>query len=169
MNKMELTRRSFFGRSIAAIAGLITLGLAVPIAGYIALPAFRQRRDYWSEVGPLNDLQINSPKELDVVQSVSSGWMKTETTRSVWAFRKPNGEIVVYSPICPHLGCGYHWDDEKKEFLCPCHGSIFDLDGKVLGGPAPRSLDTLPAKGEGDRLFVLYEQFKVGISKKEEI
>ncbi|MBI1822219.1 MAG: ubiquinol-cytochrome c reductase iron-sulfur subunit [Nitrospirae bacterium] len=165
----EVTRRSFFGKAIAAIAGSIALILSVPILGYTILPALRKREEPWSEVGPVTQLEMNQPKELEVVRSVSSGWMKAASVRSIWAFRKPEGEVVVYSPICTHLGCGYHWDDQKKKFLCPCHNSSFDLNGQVLGGPAPRPLDALPAKVEGDRLYVVYKEFKSGISRKEEI
>ena len=165
----KITRRDFFGKMIGSIAGLIGLGLAIPIFGYTILPALRKPEESWSEAGPVDQLEINRPKELEIIRSLSSGWMKTSTAQSIWAFRKPDGKIVVYSPLCPHLGCGYQWVDNKKNFHCPCHNSIYDLDGKVLGGPAPRPLDTLPVKTEGDRLFVQYKDFKAGTSKKEEI
>ena len=44
---------------------------------------------------------------------------------------------------CPHLGCGYRWDDADHHFKCPCHGSVYDIAGKVVGGPPPRPLDAL--------------------------
>jgi menaquinol-cytochrome c reductase iron-sulfur subunit len=43
---------------------------------------------------------------------------------------------------------------------------VFDINGKVLGGPAPRPLDTLPYKIENGRVFVQWEQFKVGTTEK---
>lgn len=164
---MEMTRRVFFGRAIAAIAGLIGLGLGIPLLGYAVLPTLRKREEPWSEVGPLDLLQVDHPKELEVVRSLSSGWMRSDSMQSIWAYRQPDGAPVVYSPICPHLGCGYRWSEEQRKFLCPCHNSVFALDGRVLSGPAPRPLDTLPTKVEGDRLFVLYEEFKAGIPRKE--
>ncbi|TAK09026.1 MAG: ubiquinol-cytochrome c reductase iron-sulfur subunit [Candidatus Manganitrophaceae bacterium] len=165
----EMTRRSFFGKTIAAIMGLIGLGLGIPLFGYAVLPTLRKREEPWSEVGPLNLVEINRPKEMDVVRSLSSGWMKTNTVRSIWAYKRPDGAVVAFSPICTHLGCGYRWSEGDQKFLCPCHNSVFDLDGRVLAGPAPRPLDALPTKVEGDRLFVLYQEFKAGLSKKEEI
>lgn len=44
----------------------------------------------------------------------------------------------VISAVCTHLGCTVQWRGE--EFACPCHGSIYNPNGKVIGGPAPRPL-----------------------------
>jgi hypothetical protein len=44
------------------------------------------------------------------------------------------------SYTCPHAGCQAKWDESKKYFMCPCHGSQFDKDGKVLRGPAKDDL-----------------------------
>ena len=43
-------------------------------------------------------------------------------------------------PICTHLGCTVPWNAEQNRFICPCHGSQYDAVGRVLHGPAPRSL-----------------------------
>jgi cytochrome b6-f complex iron-sulfur subunit len=51
-----------------------------------------------------------------------------------------DGLIVLYS-VCTHLGCLPKWVETNHRFECPCHGSKFELDGKYIEGPAPRSLD----------------------------
>jgi len=48
--------------------------------------------------------------------------------------------IVLYG-VCTHLGCLPSWVEANTRFECPCHGSKFELDGKYIEGPAPRSLD----------------------------
>ena len=83
--------------------------------------------------------------------------------------KQAQGEVKVFSPICTHLGCGYRWDDTEKKFLCPCHGSAYDINGQVLGGPAPRPLDVLPSKVEGGRLLVMYQDFKSGLPQSVEL
>ena len=51
-------------------------------------------------------------------------------------------EIASYGiqPICTHLGCTVDWNQDQDRFICPCHGSQYDAEGRVLQGPAPRAL-----------------------------
>ena len=76
-----------------------------------------------------------------------------EYARNPWRSRKP--EVGVYLGICTHLGCSpkYHGEikaepfdpDWQGGFYCPCHGSRFDLAGRVVQGvPAPDNLDVPP-------------------------
>jgi cytochrome b6-f complex iron-sulfur subunit len=43
-------------------------------------------------------------------------------------------------PVCTHLGCTVPWNAEQNRFVCPCHDSQYDAEGRVLQGPARRSL-----------------------------
>jgi ubiquinol-cytochrome c reductase iron-sulfur subunit len=55
--------------------------------------------------------------------------------------------ILCYSKICTHVGCPISlWEQQSHHLLCPCHQSTFDLadNGKVIFGPAARSLPQLP-------------------------
>jgi Rieske Fe-S protein len=42
----------------------------------------------------------------------------------------PTATIVAFGPQCTHLGCAYHWNDSKDQFVCPCHNSFFSIEGK---------------------------------------
>lgn len=64
------------------------------------------------------------------------------------------GVFVAFSAICTHLGCVIRWLPEKGEFLCPCHGGRFASDGKVLGGPPPKPLQTIPIALAGANLLI---------------
>ncbi len=48
------------------------------------------------------------------------------------------GQLEILSLVCTHLGCTVSFD--KTKFACPCHGSKFDIKGKVLKGPAKHPL-----------------------------
>ncbi|MEH2116640.1 Rieske 2Fe-2S domain-containing protein [Nostoc sp.] len=52
----------------------------------------------------------------------------------------PNLAEYVINPICTHLGCTVEWDLEKNHFICPCHGSQYDSQGRVVHGYAKCSL-----------------------------
>ena len=47
-------------------------------------------------------------------------------------------------PRCPHLGCALNWNAEEYSWDCPCHGSRFDAEGKVLNNPATDDLQHPP-------------------------
>jgi cytochrome b6-f complex iron-sulfur subunit len=51
---------------------------------------------------------------------------------------------------CPHLGCRVPYCDSAQQFQCPCHGSIYNLIGEYLQGPAPRGMDRFPISIESD-------------------
>ena len=60
----------------------------------------------------------------------------------------------AFSLICTHLGCTVVWNPEKKEFHCPCHDGIFDVNGKVLSGPPPSPLEQWKVKMDGEKVLV---------------
>ena len=164
-----LTRRGFIGKIIGGIATLIGAALFIPLAAYTILPTLRKIPGEWIDVLNLRKLGMEKPVQVKVVSSLKDGWYRFTSVKSVWAVRRKNSEVVIYSPLCTHLGCGYRWEEEQKVFFCPCHDSVFDINGKVLAGPAPRPLDTLPIKLEGNNILTIYKEFKSGASKKIEI
>lgn len=163
------TRRRFFEWVIAASSALIGLGLAFPLIGYVVSPALRRRKQPWVNVAAAADLSTGVPKQLEYVATVQDGYHETKTDKALWAVKQPNGEVTVFSPMCTHLGCGYHWDGAAQQFKCPCHGSVFDVTGRVVAGPAPRPLDVLPSKVDNGRLLVVFKEFKSGVSRQVEL
>jgi cytochrome b6-f complex iron-sulfur subunit len=63
-------------------------------------------------------------------------------------------KIVAVSLVCTHLGCIAKWDDQGKQFQCPCHEGFFDWTGKVISGPPPEPLEPLTVRIAGDKLIV---------------
>lgn len=54
----------------------------------------------------------------------------------VAAYRAEDGTVSMVSPVCTHLKCLVHWNAAETSWDCPCHGSRFATDGRVLEGPA---------------------------------
>ena len=59
----------------------------------------------------------------------------------VAAHRSADGKVTMVSPICTHMGCQVEWNRAENTWDCPCHGSRFLPDGKVLAGPAETPLE----------------------------
>jgi menaquinol-cytochrome c reductase iron-sulfur subunit len=163
------TRRRFFVTVTRMAAGLIGLGLAVPLFGYVVSPALKRRVQSWVDVVGADKLSAGEPMQLECVLTIKDGYIETTSHKAVWAVKQADGQVTILSPMCTHLGCGYHWDASDRKFKCPCHGSVYDVTGKVLGGPAPRPLDHLPTKTEEGRLLVMYKEFKSGVPNQVEI
>ncbi len=61
-------------------------------------------------------------------------------------YKKEDGTLIKLSPQCTHLGCQLNWDKDKKGWSCPCHGSFFSAEGKVVRGPAKKDLEVQSKK-----------------------
>lgn len=75
---------------------------------------------------------------------------REKTSEAVWCFVdngvqsvKGLGKNLLHNhekKTCPHLGCALEWNPDEDAFECPCHGSRFDKDGKLLNNPAQEDL-----------------------------
>ena len=68
--------------------------------------------------------------------------------------RLDDGSFLAISRKCTHLGCAVPWIDERKQFECPCHASVFDITGNVIKAPAPRALDLYPISFERNMVMI---------------
>jgi Rieske Fe-S protein len=71
------------------------------------------------------------------------GMVFRDGLRMVAAYKNTTGSMQFMSAACPHLGGVVHWNSVEKSWDCPCHGSRFDCNGKVLEGPAVQGLKQL--------------------------
>lgn len=71
------------------------------------------------------------------------GGLATDEGRKVAAYRDEKGDLTRVSAVCTHLGCVVSFNNAEKSWDCPCHGSRFDLEGRVISGPAKKDLKRL--------------------------
>lgn len=73
----------------------------------------------------------------DVSQlAAGEGAVITRGTQHHAVYRHTDGRLEEHSAVCTHMGCIVHWNQNDATFECPCHGSRFGMDGRVLSGPA---------------------------------
>jgi cytochrome b6-f complex iron-sulfur subunit len=65
-----------------------------------------------------------------------------------------DNHLFALSQKCPHLGCKVPYCDSSGRFECPCHGSVFDLAGEYIKGPAPHGMDQYPLSLDGTTVVV---------------
>jgi len=67
--------------------------------------------------------------------------------------RRGSGFIAL-SRVCTHLGCLVGYDKFNNKLVCPCHAGEFDLEGRVLSGPATKSLQRYSLKITADQITI---------------
>lgn len=97
------------------------------------------------------------PPEASSLDEIERGEGKTIRVdgERLAVYRDPHGSLHAVSPVCTHLGCHVKFNSAESTWDCPCHGSRFDVEGRVLDGPAVRNLahreldETPPATPRG--------------------
>jgi len=67
---------------------------------------------------------------------------------------RTGSRVVARSLLCSHFGCRVQWQPEAGRYACPCHGGIFDREGRPVAGPPTRPLRVLPTEVAGRDILV---------------
>ena len=148
------TRRSFYSAAIAGLGGLMTAVLALPAAAYLLIRPKSQKQADFVPAADLTQLTVGKPEEVVFRRTRVDGWRVLNEKSTAWVLRKDEQNVIAFAPQCTHLGCAYHWDAGNHKFICPCHSSVFSIEGEVQSGPAPRPLDRYEAKVENGKLML---------------
>jgi glycine/D-amino acid oxidase-like deaminating enzyme/nitrite reductase/ring-hydroxylating ferredoxin subunit len=96
--------------------------------------------DFLKEVGnmAIQYLDYLTPGDIKSINDLplGEGGVMNLGGKKAAVYRDEKNVLHSYSAICPHLGCVLHWNANEKSFDCPCHGSRFTCEGKVVNGPA---------------------------------
>jgi Rieske Fe-S protein len=155
-------------KSWHAVAAAIAALSAMPAALFFALGGRKgsvaTTEGTWIDLGRAADVIDGPWKERRFRREFEDNWKRSVVDESVYLRRKGDA-IEAVSSICTHTGCLVQ--RLNKGFGCPCHKSDFDEEGKPTSGPAPRPLDRLETKIEGDRLMIRFVRFRPGLSTSE--
>jgi menaquinol-cytochrome c reductase iron-sulfur subunit len=134
------SRRRFLSL-VTNLGGAYTAALlATPIVGFLLYPIFNKRRLHWVTVGPIDDIAVDTPTPIRVPVPSGEGWATPPQDRVVYVVRHSDGSESFFANICTHMQCDVHWDPGLNQFLCPCHGGLYDIHGRNVGGPPPSPL-----------------------------
>ena len=68
---------------------------------------------------------------------------------SIAIYKDEAGKLFAVNPVCTHAKCVVGWNRAEKTWDCPCHGARYDVDGKVLTGPARKGLEVVSLESVG--------------------
>jgi cytochrome b6-f complex iron-sulfur subunit len=126
--KMAINRREFLNFAWLASLGFLAVNMA-GVTFLFAMPRFKE-----GEFG--GTITVGKIADLPPAGSAPLNFPKVK----LWLSNTEEGVTALYK-VCTHLGCLFTWREQEDKFVCPCHGSQFNLEGDYIQGPAPRSLD----------------------------
>lgn len=145
-NFKEENRRVFLKKIVKFLFLLLSVFLVV--SGLIIFkPSNPKRKEY-------KFYQISADKiPRDGVKKIEITVENLNKSLKVFLVKTENS-LIALSPMCTHLGCSVNYDRNSMEFLCPCHGGRYDINGNVIAGPPKESLHRLPVKIENKKVYV---------------
>jgi cytochrome b6-f complex iron-sulfur subunit len=121
----RVTRRDFFNEVAAGALGIAATGATIVTIKYLS-PNVLFEPPTRFRAGHPDDYPVNSVTYFQ--------------DQKVYIVRTKDGGFFAETAVCTHLGCITKWNPEADQIQCPCHGSKFLRDGKVVQGPAPKPL-----------------------------
>jgi menaquinol-cytochrome c reductase iron-sulfur subunit len=150
-----VTRRNFIVWYLGGLLGAMTAAALAPLLVFL-WPSGSKVKPAQVPITlskPLDQLQenetvqFNAPKNFGFRMADGGGDnYPGKVTFGAYAVKPGTSKPTVFSVTCSHLGCSVAFDTNSKQFNCPCHGSIFAIDGAVVHGPAAAPLSNISFK-----------------------
>lgn len=147
-------KRVIMNLLLVGAAALPVTALAVPYIGFFVPPKTAGGGDALAAKDALGDdvkasawLEKHQPGDRSLTQGLKSD--------ATYLIVTDDGKIERYglNAVCTHLGCVVPWNGTENKFKCPCHGSQYNKEGKVIRGPAPLSLALAHTDIKDDGVF----------------
>ncbi|MBE9206360.1 cytochrome b6-f complex iron-sulfur subunit [Nostoc sp. LEGE 06077] len=155
MDVPDMGRRQFMNLLTFGTVTGVALGALYPVVNYFIPPAAggagggtTAKDSLGNDVSVSQFLDSHNVGDRTLVQG-----LKGDPTYIVVESKEAITDYGI-NAVCTHLGCVVPWNAAENKFKCPCHGSQYDATGKVVRGPAPRSLALSHAKAENDKIVL---------------
>lgn len=143
-----MNRRDFLKKMIKAFFAVITAIVLSSIV-YIYPSKIRKRELQYIYIMDEDELPRRGVRRVEFDVKLKD---RVSTNRAFIAVNDYG--LTAYSPVCTHLGCLVNWDSFRNEFICPCHGGRFDINGNLVGGPPPKPLTRLPLEIKDGKVYI---------------
>ncbi len=151
----SMTRRHVFTVASQAIGGVAAAAVVLPVVGFAVAPLFMRGEERWEAVGAPSDFGPEDYKQVVITETPGIGEVGKTTAyvrRGSEAYDEDPNEFIAISTRCAHLGCPVRFVQAAQNFICPCHGGVYDFLGKRLGGPPVRPLDRFQTRVRGGQV-----------------
>jgi menaquinol-cytochrome c reductase iron-sulfur subunit len=156
-----ITRRRFMTGTAHTAGAISAAAFALPALGFAIGPIFKSTPHRWEVVGTTDMFPDNNYIPTVVTLTPGIG----EAGKATVYIRKHNPALdtdvydrdtpyIAITSRCAHLGCPVRWVDAAERFICPCHGGVYDLLGRRVGGPPVRPLDRFYTRVAGENVEV---------------
>lgn len=135
-----LSRRYFLELLGLGSIGIVTVGSMALSASYLSPNVVKE---------PPTRFKVGPPA------TFSPGSVTLIEDQNVFVVRATEGFFFALSATCTHLGCIANYKRDEGIIACPCHGSKFNKEGTVIGGPAPRALPRFEMTLDEDGVLVI--------------
>jgi menaquinol-cytochrome c reductase iron-sulfur subunit len=140
----SMSRRRALTIAVQAVGGVAGAIIVLPAVGFAVAPIFKQPDEIWESVGPTSRFSADTykPVVFTLVEGIGEAGKTTAFVRQGSnKYGEQPSSYVAISTRCAHLGCPVNFVAAAGSFVCPCHGGVYDFQGKVIGGPPVRPLD----------------------------
>jgi len=140
--ELDYSRRGFM-KALVGFAGLLGIGVVIgsiklPAPASPTVPTSTQTGAAAGSVANVNSLQVGTPAYFEYPSGYPNALIKNA-----------DGSLTAVSILCTHVCCECSFDPSSKVFYCPCHGSVFDMAGRVVTGPAVDDLPVIQLRTDG--------------------
>ena len=94
--------------------------------------------------------EVRDPDILKALETDNNGF----GNEPILLARVAEDEVAANTSLCTHMLCTNKYNANRKRLECPCHGSLFGMDGKVIVGPAKQPLMNFKAAIHEDSVFL---------------
>ena len=169
-------RRDFLKKASSIVIGGVIKAAPIAAGVRVLVDPLRQKAAGGQvvKVTTLDSLPTDgTPRKFAILASRTDAWNRfpDAPVGAIYLRRTANNGVEALNVVCPHAGCFVDFRVEKKGYYCPCHNSLFAMDGKIADpkSPAPRGLDTLKTEVKGNEIWVEFQNFRTGMKEKRPV